>query len=1106
MANNVENLEFKELSEIPVTENIDGFYAIGINSEGDDKAYPLDNLSTKDEVTNALKNKADNKDLQTAQTDINSLKSTKADKTDVDVIKIDVSTIESDIIDLQNNKLDKSELQNLQIAIKQYKSPVNNISDLPSKDAVDGEGNPINEEGDGRKVINDKNDNGASYIWVWNGTIWSRTPFTELPSDVARKGGLNLTTKVINDTILSSFTGSLDSYSIKGSSIANDTGVIVPDRADKKAMFFATYPNQTIRLTKGTLQQMHYYDKDFNHLSTEWGGNKSQFVAPVNCFIVGFVADIDMDIKLLPPLEYTYSDGFILSAKQLNNTILSTLTGNLDSYSIKGYTIDNASGGITVYASKKAIFFAVHPNQEIQLTKIGQHIVHFYDKDMARLSGINPTDKFTTPNDCYYVGMAADLDNDIAIYSPELLTQNDILEIVDNAINSNINKLTYCEFVEDVPSITNWYGNYEIKESSNDEFANALFFTPTSTTEAGYIFTKDDSFARKFVKEGDNIRSGFWVKINSATQANITVYGLYHGFNDTIAENNVKIKTNEWVFIQREQVITSTNITKNFRCGFYLQPAQMAVIDLIEITALHLYVNSDLNVYVPFHKTILQQSKEYTDSKIESLSKFQAPKGANISRFLAKAWSKHSSFNDTYRQPTIKVSLIADSIGNSLQANANSKIENILASQFPNVQFEYNHCLMGGTAANNMMSKVWEIINWNPDLVIYGEWESYKKDYWDRNYWESIIRLIRNYTQADIALFAHSIVRPSAEFLEANDIQGYLTGTYSQTHRVRSTFMAIAKKYNCEFMDFQQPVIVGLLDGTYSVSDILNDFVHPTVLACNLWAGIMKQHFVPIWEHESYAQVTGSETQKTYYLQEVATIPDITEIKSSGSWENSDSYMLKSNADNSTIGLDSENVCGWELAYKNNGKSFSILIDEQNPSDIISQYATFPSGNIFAHISKVSITGKVLTDSQFIRDFKLKIKTVTRDANANLTGATFDLIDASTNVVLQADCSAFTDTAIAVGSGQIIISYRYAGARNIKDSGYDANYPEPEVGNIIKVGDEYTFSVKKNCADTITPTNDNSVSIVSIFPLKRGKHTIKITATNGTILDCLMEY
>lgn len=162
MAENIENLEFQEISEISVTEQKNGFIAIGVDSNGEAKAYPLDNFKTGDEVEN---------DLTHIRNDVGIVKASKAEKLELNAVK-------AEIADLQSSKLDKSALGGVQTAIKRYKPDVANISNLPTSG---------NEEGDGRKVINDKDTSGNSYIWVWDGNAWSRTVFTTLPTNVALK-------------------------------------------------------------------------------------------------------------------------------------------------------------------------------------------------------------------------------------------------------------------------------------------------------------------------------------------------------------------------------------------------------------------------------------------------------------------------------------------------------------------------------------------------------------------------------------------------------------------------------------------------------------------------------------------------------------------------------------------------------------------------------------------------------------------------------------------------------------------------------------------------------------------------------------------------------
>ena len=91
----------------------------------------------------------------------------KADQSALDELSVEVS-----------NKVDNSELPNISVGIKQYKEKVTNITDLPKTNNV---------VGDARVVVNDKGTNGISFIWLWDGSSWSRTAFTVFPSDVALK-------------------------------------------------------------------------------------------------------------------------------------------------------------------------------------------------------------------------------------------------------------------------------------------------------------------------------------------------------------------------------------------------------------------------------------------------------------------------------------------------------------------------------------------------------------------------------------------------------------------------------------------------------------------------------------------------------------------------------------------------------------------------------------------------------------------------------------------------------------------------------------------------------------------------------------------------------
>lgn len=84
-----------------------------------------------------------------------------------------------------NEKVDRSEMGNISVGLKRYQPEVQSVANLPLVD---------NDPGDARKVIEDLNSEGYSYIWLWDGNEWGRTPFTSFPGDVATTADLNKTT------------------------------------------------------------------------------------------------------------------------------------------------------------------------------------------------------------------------------------------------------------------------------------------------------------------------------------------------------------------------------------------------------------------------------------------------------------------------------------------------------------------------------------------------------------------------------------------------------------------------------------------------------------------------------------------------------------------------------------------------------------------------------------------------------------------------------------------------------------------------------------------------------------------------------------------------
>lgn len=85
---------------------------------------------------------------------------------------------------LYSEKIDRSEMANYGYGVKRYKAEVEKVSDLPKTG---------NEEGDGRVVLADKDPTGKySFVHLWDGAKWNKTPLIILSSEVATIRDLTL--------------------------------------------------------------------------------------------------------------------------------------------------------------------------------------------------------------------------------------------------------------------------------------------------------------------------------------------------------------------------------------------------------------------------------------------------------------------------------------------------------------------------------------------------------------------------------------------------------------------------------------------------------------------------------------------------------------------------------------------------------------------------------------------------------------------------------------------------------------------------------------------------------------------------------------------------
>lgn len=460
--------------------------------------------------------------------------------------------------------------------------------------------------------------------------------------------------------------------------------------------------------------------------------------------------------------------------------------------------------------------------------------------------------------------------------------------------------------------------------------------------------------------------------------------------------------------------------------------------------------------------------------------------GSKIQKFLMKLRSEED------RYETIRIGLIGDSILGFWEASGYDFIA-YLQSLFPNKIFEKLVIKLGGTGSAYFQAGVWEMANYNPDLIIIGEWESYSEVDW----LENMFKTFRERCSSDIAIYPFSMISTDMDLLSANDISGFIIG---ETQQYRNWYFSISQKYNCEILDIHQPWIKVLLDGTETSSTLLQDTIHPTDLAFSYWYEELDNHFSPTWDYEQMSYHNDGKYFKTIYFRESIQIPDFTEVLNSGTWDVNEALIdnsiacLRSSTPNDYIEFIINGI-GFELSHFGDAVGqYGLLIDGVAPNTLLRDYATENGGSELQRMYKIIVNSNILDNDEAERAFYFTVLTVTRDVDDNITSLTYEIEDV-TNAVVVGEGEATQDETFTYNGGSFTLPAMYAGVPNLRD-----------VNNTFVVGYSSQFNIKKNWYDTIDISADNLTTVTRIFGLDRGDHTVRLTVNSGTVnLDSIME-
>lgn len=470
--------------------------------------------------------------------------------------------------------------------------------------------------------------------------------------------------------------------------------------------------------------------------------------------------------------------------------------------------------------------------------------------------------------------------------------------------------------------------------------------------------------------------------------------------------------------------------------------------------------------------------------------------GSRMQRFLTKAATPSFLLKDE----TVRVCVVGDSVMNTWK-NSSLYILDMLPIIYPNATFEFKDIIYGGTGNEYINSSMWDIINWNPDLVIYMDYESI---YYRVDFSRIILRELRNRTSSDIAIVPYTILRTGMEFIQAKNFSGWLDST---SYQIRMFFEQLASDFNAEFIDIHEIIIKYLWDGTYTVDRyyVEGEGVHP---GDNYWIDAypaILRHFGDNNLLVDNKVIVNKQLFNNYsngivykYFSEAIYYPDLTSIIKNGTWAANNVTVDKSN----TMLTTSEASAyvettffgtGFELAYINNAVGeFKIEIGLNggvlaSPSNLLKDYASIIYN--YPVSTPVSINGplKVIVDSNILSNSE-----ESRIIEIETTSSTAYKVTDITNSTLLGTGIISNDGVFSCTGGQFTIPAYYSSALNFRGS--------------IVTGTKYRFYIKKNWFDAVITESSNSTGVIRIFGLQKSTHTLRITHLSGTIsLDSIME-
>ena len=202
-----------------------------------------------------------------------------------------------------------------------------------------------------------------------------------------------------------------------------------------------------------------------------------------------------------------------------------------------------------------------------------------------------------------------------------------------------------------------------------------------------------------------------------------------------------------------------------------------------------------------------------TTAKVYADTPRQNPTAAHIQR----TW-KTLSESTAEKPAAVRILFYGQSI--TAQAWTQTVIQQLKA-QYPTVQFDSANLAIGGYSSESLIRTAdHDLYPWYPDLLffhVYGPIDKY----------EDIIRQVREKTSAEVVLWSsHLSNKPDEK--NPNDERG-------------EKIEAIAKKYNCMFINLREKWRKHLVTNNINYTNLLSDSIHLRPEGCALYAQLISE-------------------------------------------------------------------------------------------------------------------------------------------------------------------------------------------------------------------------------------------------------------------------